>query len=109
MKRESAPPQPPLDPDWVPPAAVPDGDAPAAVTAVPERHKYASGNGAGKVDSHMTIKEGKAQIVGILEALQKQGVWIHTIHVDWKSVVPAEDVEKPTANTRATLRLDAEL
>lgn len=57
----------------------------------------------------MTVAEGKRTIIDVLEELQRQGVWIRGIRVEWKSEIEPKDVPKPVAHIRAEVWLEADL
>ncbi len=57
----------------------------------------------------MTVTEGKATIIDVLEQLQKQGVWVRGIEVTWFTDVEAKDVPKPGSKTRCEIKLVADL
>lgn len=57
----------------------------------------------------VTVATAKTTIVGLLEQLHRQGVWIRAIDIDWKTIVPAEDVETPKARLECTIKFQADL
>lgn len=57
----------------------------------------------------VTVAAAKATMIELLEDLQRQGVWIRAIDIDWKTVVPAEDVEVPKGKVECSIRLQADL
>jgi len=56
----------------------------------------------------MTVSEGKATIVKVLEELQRQGVWIRRIEIVWRTAVEG-DQAKPNSKTECSIKLEADL
>ena len=57
----------------------------------------------------VTVNSTKAAIARMLEDLRGQGIIVLGITVEWRSIVPSEDVAAPTAKLECDVFLEATL
>lgn len=63
---------------------------------------------ATKIDP-LTVTAAKAQICAILQELQKTGIWVRAIDINWMTQVAGEDVESPKGSIQCSVKLQADL